>query len=135
MKKNLTKSKVNLIETMLEENASFDIVGEGSYEGKLENGVLVPNEESIIINNEPEINGKIPGIKNIWLTTNDIASNNFTIHVKGACPDCKENNYLEFYDDNWNIYKMKIYSHVEEQVHTLHFNSNNGNIIKITWDI
>ena len=135
MKQNALKRKAVSTETSLEENFSFEVISKGSYEGKLEKGVLVPNGGSIIVGNQSGINGKIPGITNIWLSANYMANNHFTIHVRGRCPKGKENILLEFYDEGGTVYKMIIYPHFEEQIHILHYSSNCGDLIKIKWTI
>jgi len=135
MEKKVLKKKTTLTEPQFEENSSFEITGKGSNHGKLENGFMVKNAGSIIVEAESGIAGKIPGITNIWLTANnDCTKNNYTLHVKGRIPKGKENINLTFFDDGWNVYKMTIYPQTEDQIHILHYNSNYGNIISIKWD-
>jgi hypothetical protein len=135
MDPNALKRKTVSTETMFEENISFGITGNGRNEGTLENGVLVPNAGSIIINERLGINERIPGIKNIWITANCFANNNFTIHVRTCSSKGKECNILEFQDGARNVYKMEIDSHYKEQIYIMHYTSTSGNILKIKWGI
>jgi hypothetical protein len=129
------KRKVTLAEPTFDENTSFGITKKGSTQGKLNNGFLAQNAGSIITDNQSGINGTIPGISNIWLSSNnDCNTDNFTVHVRGCCPKGKESIQLTFFDEAWNVHELKIYPYKEEQIHLLHYSSNYGNIVSIGWN-
>ncbi len=135
MEQKQLKRKVTLAEPTFEENTSFETIKKGSIHGKLKNGFLAQNAGSIIVDNQQAVAGKIPGIRNIWLTSNnDCTTNNFTVHIRGYCPKGKENMQLTFFDEAWNVHELKIYPYKEEQIHLLHYNSNYGNIVSIAWN-
>lgn len=117
-----------------ETSKSFDVYGKGKYQGSLENGVLIPNGESIIVNGEKYTNNTIPGISNIWLTKKDGIFYDYTVHVQGGCPKGKWDNKIVFQDASGEKYPLRIFSS-SDKPHTVNYHSTSGNIIKITWDI
>jgi hypothetical protein len=136
MEQKSLKRKITLAEPTFEENTSFEIMRKGSIQGELKNGFLAQNAGSIIADNQSGLVGNIPGISNIWLTSNnDCTTNNFTVHVRGCCPKGKENMQLTFFDEAWNVHEINICSNKEEQIHLLHYNSNYGNIVSIAWNL
>ena len=117
-----------------QQNKSFTVLGKGTNIGKLENGVLAPNGQSIIVEGQAGTEGVIPGIKNIRLNCKPGILYDFTIEVEGKCPEGKWDNRMEFTDQDGDTYTLRIYSETAK-THTVNYHSPNGAINKITWDI
>lgn len=115
-------------------NLSFTVFGEGSQKGRLENGRLVGNSQTIIVDEKAFQPGTIPGINRIWLESSPGVLYDFTIKVEGACPAGKTNNKLIFTDESGDSYTLRIYSTTMKE-HYVNYHSNKGDIVKITWDI
>ncbi len=115
-------------------NKSFEVFNKGAYQGSLENGLLIPNGETIIVDNKSLSEGIIPGIKRIWLTKKDGILYDLTIHVEGACPKGKWDNKMVFQDESGDRYSLRIFSSALQE-HTVNYHSTAGNIVKVTWDI
>ncbi|HWR55723.1 MAG TPA: hypothetical protein VN462_04420 [Negativicutes bacterium] len=115
-------------------NQSFTVLGKGSTKGRLENGKLVPNGQTLIVDNEAFQPGVIPGIDRIWLTSGPGVFYDYTIHVQGACLPKAWDNKLEFTDESGDTYILRIYSSSAKE-HSVNYHSSAGKIIKITWDI
>jgi|GEM_PF-1734208 len=117
-----------------EQNASFTMVGKEEDRGTLQDGVLAPNGQSIIVDGRTGIKGAIPGISDIRVKSSVGLLYDFTIEVEGKCPKGKTSNRMTFSDRTEDVYTLRIFSTFEMK-HTLHYQSDNPAIVKITWDI
>lgn len=115
-------------------NVSFTVTNKGQNKGMLENGKLVPNGQTLIVDGKAFDSSIIPGINRIWLTCDSGIFYDFTIHVNGACPKSKFNILLKFTDESNDTYSLRIYS-ASCKDHYVNYHSSAGNIKKITWDI
>lgn len=128
------KDKAALRAVLKEDNKSFTVIGKGTNKGKLENGLLAPNGQSIIVEGKAGTEGVIPGIRNITLTVDSGILYDFTLHVRGNCPGGKWDNHMTFTDRSPDTYHLRIYSTTEKD-HYVNYHSPDGCINEITWDI
>lgn len=115
-------------------NQSFTVLGKGHNKGQLENGKLVANGQTIIVDGKAFEPGIIPGINRIWLTSKSGIFYDYTIYVNGACPKGKWDNKLQFTDESGDTYVLRIYA-TDEKDHYVNYHSTAGKIVKISWDI
>lgn len=117
-----------------EKNKSFTVYNKGGNQGSLEDGLLVPNGENIIVEDQPLKEGVIPGVKKICLTRKDGIFYDYTIHVEGGCPKGKWDLKMIFQDESGDRYTLRIFSSAQKE-HTVNYHSTAGNIVKVIWDI
>ena len=128
------KNTSSLEAAVNEENKSFLVTGKGEMKGVLDNGLLAPNGQSIIVGGSPGTKDVIPGIYNITLKAAPGVLYDFTIEIDGQCPKGKWDNNLTFTDRSGDTYSLRIFSE-SRTVHTVNYHSTDGAINKITWDI
>ncbi len=129
-----TGNELNMKSTANESNQSFTILGKGKLKGQLENGKLIANGQTIIVDGKAFEPGLIPGINRIWLTCESGIFYDYTIHVNGACPKGKWDNKLQFTDESGDTYVLRIFSS-DQKDHYVNYHSPAGNLVKISWDI
>lgn len=116
----------------------FKVSGKGNIQGKLHEGVLMPNNPLVIMDESGTIinysSTVIPGIEVIGVKYEKGIFYNYTIEVTGGCPKGYATMNMEFVDETNDVYHLNITSSSVYK-HTVNYNSVKPNLKEIRWNI